>query len=225
MDNCVWPDIFGRYVRAFFTMKPVGIDTDHISRMFSLKKDNIYMPIQNHTDYILVIENNLYPQIGDAVITKRKQLLIGVKVADCVPILILDRRKMIIGAVHAGWRGTATRILKKTIQKLIKQYGSSAEDILVAFGPSIRWCCYKVGQEVKNEVCRATGIGTYYREENGEYFIDLISANKIQILSLGVPEINIWESNDCTYCSPDKYYSFRYTKEYNGSQGGFIGIL
>jgi hypothetical protein len=225
MDNFIWPDIFGGDVKAFFTVKPIGIDAEYISRMFSLKKEYIFMPVQKHTDNILVIERDLHPQIADAVITNRKHLLIGVQVADCVPILMLDRSRMIIGAIHAGWRGTAAQIVKKTIRKITGQYGSSPEDILFALGPSIRWCCYNVGSEVKSAVCKATGRGEYCRGQNGAYFIDLLTANKIQILSSAVPEKNIWSSNECTYCLPDKYYSFRYTKEYNGSQGGYIGIL
>lgn len=225
MNNFIWPDIFGRYVTAFFTVKQIGINVDYISRLFSLKRDYIFMPIQNHSDNILIIEDNIQPQIADAVITTRSHLLIGVKVSDCVPILMLDQKRMVIGAVHAGWRGTATQIIKKTIIKFIEKYGSSPEDILFALGPSIRWCCYNVGEDVKNEVCKATGAGEYYKEENGKYFIDLLNANETQILSFFVPKRNIWKSNECTYCSPDKYYSFRYTKNYNGSQGGFIGIL
>ena len=80
--------------------------------------------------------------------------------------------------------------------------------------------------DVKNAISKETGDGDYYiKKDNGKYCVDLASANIYQSISMGVPRENIWISDDCTYCNPDKYYSYRYEKAYNGSQGGFIGIL
>ncbi|MBM4136432.1 MAG: peptidoglycan editing factor PgeF [Nitrospira sp.] len=225
MDKLTFPDIFDGNVKAFFTKKPLCVDIEDIGSIMSIKKKDIYLPIQKHTDTVLLLKSDIEPKIADAVITNKKGLLIGVQVADCVPILLYDKKTSVIGAVHAGWRGTATQIIKKTVQSMVEHFDSSPYDILIALGPGIRWSCYYVGQDVKDAVCNATGDGEYYLQRNGGYCVDLPSANMYQALSMGIPEENIWLSNECTYCNPEVYHSYRYTKSYTGSQGGFIGIF
>ncbi len=240
MDRLVCPDIFDGHVnpvrkpgqgffsngvKAFFTSKSLGAEINKISNILSIKKEDIFLPIQRHTDKVLVLESDLESKVADAVVTKRKGILIGVQVADCVPVLLFDRKKSIIGSVHAGWRGTAAQIVKKTIKLMVEDFNSSPDDIIIAFGPSIRWNCYYVGYEVKDAVCKATGNGKYHVKTDGGYCIDLSSANMLQALSMSIPGKNIWSSNECTYCNPDKYYSYRYSNGCAGRQGGFIGIF
>ncbi len=226
MDRLICPDIFDGCAKAFFTRKSLGADIEKISRILSIKKENVFLPVQRHTDKVLVIDLNFKSMIADAVVTKNRGILIGVQVADCVPILLFDRKNSIIGAVHAGWRGTAARIVKKTIKSMFECFSSSPQDIIIALGPSIRWDCYDVDLEVKDAIYKATGNGKYYIEKSeGKYCVDLSSANIYQALSMGIPEENIWSSNECTYCSPDEYHSYRYCKDCTGRQGGFIGIL
>ena len=225
MDTLIYPEIFDGSVKAFFTKKSLGADIGMISKILSLKKDNVYLPIQKHTDKVQILNSDLKPEIADAVVTDRNGILIGVQVADCVPIILFDRRRLVIGAVHAGWRGTAAQIVKKAIKIMVKQYGSSPAGIIMALGPSIRGNCYEVDIEVKDAVCRATGNGEYYIQKDRKYCIDLSSANMLQAMSIGVPEKNIWSSTECTYCNPESYHSYRHSKKYNGSQGGFIGIF
>lgn len=225
MNNLIFPEIFTDSVNAFFTRKHLGINVDEICRILAIEKCNVYLPIQKHTDNVQVIGSDLEQKIADSVLTERKGILIGVQVADCVPVLCYDPVTLLVGAAHAGWRGTASQIVKKTITYMVEKFGSSPENIRVAFGPSIRWTCYHVGKEVIEAIYKATGEGDYYIQENGKYCVDLASANRYQALSLGIPEENIWISNDCTYCHPEDYHSFRYEKTYNGSQGGFIGMF
>jgi YfiH family protein len=225
MSRLIFPEIFNNSIKAFFTKKSIGVNIEEICRTFSIKKNDVYLPIQRHTDKVQVVKTDLNPRIADAVLTRRKGILLGVKVADCVPVLFSDTQRSVIGAVHAGWRGTAAQIVKKAIALMIKDFGSSLEDIKLAFGPSIRWSCYHVGHEVKDAIYEATGEGKYYLQRDGKYCIDLASANIYQAISMGIPEENIWVSHECTYCNPREYYSYRYTKILNGSQGGFIGIF
>ncbi len=105
-----------------------------------------------------------------------------------------------------------------------ERFNCAYEDILVAIGPSIRQCSYEVDEDVKIEVQRATGDGNYYCKQSEKYFLDLSSANKIQALSIGVSQENIWQSEECTFCNPDRFYSYRYSKDLAGRQGGFIGM-
>jgi copper oxidase (laccase) domain-containing protein len=103
---------------------------------------------------------------------------------------------------------------------------SSPRDIKIALGPSIRRNCYVVDKAVKDMIFNATGKGRYYRKHaQGKHWIDLSSANIHQALSIGVLKENIWISDECTYCNPEKYYSYRYGKDSRGRQGGFIGIF
>jgi YfiH family protein len=226
MNDFIKPDIFNGYVQGFFTEKTLGTDIKKISRMLAIKREDVFLPIQKHTDTVIVVENDMRPKVADAVITRKKGLLIGVQVADCIPVLLFDRKNSIIGAVHAGWRGTALKIVKKTVEKMMEYALTIPEDIFVAMGPCIKMNCYPVDKDVKAAVFNATGEGKYFSKiQDNKFLLDVTGANMIQLLSTGIPEENIWHSEECTHCMPEKYYSYRYSKEYTGSQGGFIGIL
>ncbi len=220
------PNINSSDTRAFFTGKsPVDKNIDEvIAEEYGISKDNIYLPVQRHTNLVHVLEREYKPVVADAVITAWKNVLIGILVADCVPVLLYDSSKRVAGAVHAGWRGTAGGILKGAVQTMQDRFGCSAGDILVAIGPGIRGCCYEVDENVKAEVQEATGKGDYFIGRGDKYFVDLPSANKIQAVNAGVPQENIWQAGECTFCNPDKFHSCRYTKGRAGRQGGFIGI-
>lgn len=220
------PPIFSSLpVRGFFTTKILNGDIGAISQILSIPPSKIYKPIQKHTDRIILYESDMGQKIGDSVITNQRNILIGIDVADCVPILIYDKKLHVIGAVHAGWRGTCQQILKKTLKKLVDTFKSSPENILIAMGPAIRICCYEVGHEVFKAVKDSSGEGEYYLQKGGKYYLDLPRANLYQILSLGIPINNIWISEDCTHCQPHRFYSYRYSKGKTGSQSGFIGIF
>ena len=219
------PDIFGNKVIACFTGRRMGADVEHLSKLPSFANRKIFMPIQKHSDKVLRLDSDLEPKIADAVITNRKDVIIGIQAADCVPILLYDTKAHSIGAVHAGWRGTAAQILRKTIDAVEDRFGSSASNMFVAIGPSIKGCCYNVGYEVIEAVEIASGKGDYWKKKGEQYFIDLSAANKRQAISSGVPAENIWISKDCTFCQNEKYYSYRHAKGPTGRQGGFIGLL
>lgn len=225
LKRFICPDIFKGQVTAFFTGKDPGADLADIGGSLRIAPGNIYLPIQKHTDKIVLLESSREPLIADAVITREEGVLIGVRVADCVPVLFYEQERGIIGAVHAGWRGTAAGILKKAIITVAERFGGSAENILVAIGPSIKGCCYEVDHEVAEAVGRATGEGEYRLRRGEKYYLDLPSANKQQALSLGVPAPNIWVSSECTFCNPDKFFSYRFAKGTTGRQAGFIGKI
>ncbi len=224
METLIFPKIFGSRVKAFFTGKTPGADLQRISEISAMGKKNIFLPIQKHTDKVLLLDS-FEPRIGDAVITDRKGVLIGVQGADCVPVLLYDRRTHATGTVHAGWRGTAAEILKKTIEAMGDRFSSSPSDIIIAIGPGIRWCCYGVGYEVIEAVEKVTGAGDYFIMKGEKYCLDLPTANRHQAVAAGVLPENIWMSDDCTFCQNEKYYSYRFAKGPTGRQGGFIGVI
>jgi len=210
-------------IKAIFTTKTFN-DIENIASRLNIPSKNIFLPIQKHTNLVHVLKSDIKPVIADAVVTNKKGLLIGIQVADCVPILIYDKGKEVIGAVHAGWRGTAGEILKNAIRVMQEGFSSLSKDILIAIGPCIKGCCYEVGDDIKDIIQNITGKGTYYHKKNGKYFIDLSSANKLQALSMGISEDNIWQSEECTYCNPERFYSYRYAGGTTGRQGAFIGM-
>ena len=219
------PGFSSSEIKAFFTTKIMGNNAEKVeavSQEISISREKVYLPIQKHTSKVHILESDLQPVVADAVVTANTQVLIGVLVADCVPVILYDPVMKVAGAVHAGWRGTAQQILKNTIAVMRDRFDCLPQDISVAIGPSIKQCSYEVGKEVKEEVERATGEGAYYRKEGDKYFIDIASANKIQALSMNVPEKNIWQSRECTFCNPEKYHSYRYSGDCAGRQGGFI---
>jgi polyphenol oxidase len=225
VDRFIFPDPIINHATAFFTGKRPIADPVHLSKILHIDADKIIMPIQKHTDKIAVIESSMHPVIADALITKEPGILIGVQVADCVPILLYEATRGILGAVHAGWRGTAESIVKKTIKTVIDRFVCSEDNIFIAVGPAIRLCCYPVDYDVMHAVTNATGPGDYSANRSGTYFLDLPKANKYQALSVGIPERNIWLSDECTFCNPDKYYSYRFARGITGRQGAFIGRI
>ncbi|UCH81174.1 MAG: peptidoglycan editing factor PgeF [Nitrospiraceae bacterium] len=222
------PNINSTGIRAFFTSR--HFCKSHASIKEALlnesgcDKDKVYLPVQKHTNNVHVLDLHFNPVVADAVITKRTDVLIGVIVADCVPVLIYDRARKVIGAVHAGWRGTADGILPHALLKMNNLFNSRPDNVLVAIGPSIGKCSYEVNTDVKDAVENKTGKGNYYEMRGDKFMMDLAEANRIQALNSGVSELNIWKSDECTFCNPDKFYSYRYAKETDGRQGGFIGM-
>jgi YfiH family protein len=225
-NTVVIPPIFHNYqVNALFTTRAVQGTVSGLAELLSVPSEDIYMPIQKHTDRVMVLDHDSEPKIADAVVTNNSGIFIGVQAADCVPVLLFDKKQRVAGAVHAGWRGTAASIVRKTIEMMSQRFVTSPADIIMAIGPSIRCCCYEVGYEVLEAVMRASGEGDYYMTKSGKYCFDLASSNRRQAISSGVPPEQIWLSDECTFCLPEKYYSYRFAKGTTGRQCGIIGII
>ncbi|QER42139.1 peptidoglycan editing factor PgeF [Thermodesulfobacterium sp. TA1] len=196
-----------------------------------LKQVNDYrwfFPKQVHSDIVIFLwEKDLVPEIfgieGDAVLTNQKKLLVGVKTADCVPILLATQDAKIIGAVHAGWKGTVSKILEKTL-KTVLTLGYRPEEIFLAIGPHIKACCYEVQKDVllylEKNFSFYEDVIRYNQEK---FFLDLERLNVYQALSLGIPESNLWISQDCTKCLSGLYWSHRCHGKDRGVQISFIG--
>jgi YfiH family protein len=152
---------------------------------------------------------------GDAIISAEPGVAIGIKTADCVPILLADPGTRLIGCVHAGWRGTSANIIGATVEAL-QSRGVRVHDLCVAIGPSIGSCCYEVGPEVARRFDR-------WRPESAGLKLDLPAINEIQLLEAGV--VAIWKSGDCTYCQPGKFFSYRREKEQAGRMLSFVNRL
>lgn len=213
----IFPEIFDGKVMGFFTDRSSARD------MPALTGRTVFMPKQEHTSSIVDIEDDLTEVTADAAFTLRHDLILGIKTADCVPMLIFDPLRQAMGAVHAGWRGTAMGLIAKSVSHMADRYGSDPSDMLIAIGPAIRWCCYEVQKDVLDRVIAVTGEGQYHMVRDGKICLDLQSANRIQAESEGVLPRNISVLEECTFCFPDKYYSYRYDGT-DKRQGAYIGM-
>ena len=144
--------------------------------------------------------------------------------ADCTPLLLYDRHRVAVGLSHAGWRGTIKNITQATIAAMTKAFGSNPADIIGVIGPAIGPCCYEVGPEVigavESEFSQPDQLLT--RRRNGHGYFDLGAANRQQLLAAGVGEVV--ESQLCTACHTDKFFSHRAEQGKTGRFGVILGI-
>ena len=206
---------------------------------------------QVHSDIIHHISDiPISPLVGDGVITNTPGLLLSIQTADCLPILLADPKKRAVGAFHAGWRGTLARVVEKGIGEMRRHFSSNPRDLRAAIGPGIHKCCYQVGPEVREVFhsrfaysdelfheqresdvvhekypllfmnARAPGHGP----DQSKLYLDLVAANKRQLVDTGVLAKNISVSLLCTSCRTDLLFSYRAEKGGTGRLMGVIGI-
>ena len=150
---------------------------------------------------------------GDALLENTPGHRVGVKTADCIPILLVDEEHRAVAAVHAGWRGTVAGIVPRALRKMREEYGTRPAQVHAAIGPGIGKCCYEVGAEV------AAQFG-----ETGPCHIDLGEVNRRQLVEAGVLETQIYAARLCTKCGADDFHSYRRDKEQAGRMLSFIGV-
>lgn len=200
---------------------------------------------QFHSNMVRILEKDHGPLTkpdgkavlrGDALMTDVPGILLGVQTADCIPVLVADKRTHAVAAFHAGWRGTLARIVENGIGTMQLRYGSRPKDLIAAVGPGIGACCYAVGEEVRFEfesqfayapelftevydsdpvrekypllflTARAPG----HSNIGPQIHIDLWEANRRQLLDAGVPAKNITVVGECTGCAREKSGERRY---------------
>ncbi|MGI8961239.1 MAG: peptidoglycan editing factor PgeF [Bryobacteraceae bacterium] len=143
---------------------------------------------------------------GDALITDDIGKSIGVRTADCVAILLLDCRRRAVAAVHAGWRGTAARMIERTVESMRHDFASASADLYAAIGPCIRGCCYEVGSEVEAQF---TSLFPEWEPVTGKRKLDLPEANRRQMQAAGVSPDHIFDCGLCTACQSGQFFSYR----------------
>jgi YfiH family protein len=130
-----------------------------------------------------------------------------------MPILLVDDAKRAVAAVHAGWRGTVSEIVKRAVYRMGEEFGSEPARLHAALGPGIGYCCYVVGADV------AAQFG-----EVGTCHIDLLEANRRQLVEAGVPAGQIYAAGLCTQCGAEDFHSYRRDKERAGRMLSFAGV-
>ena len=163
----------------------------------------------------------------DALTTRTPRILLGVKTADCVPVIIADARTRACAAVHAGWRGTLATIVARTLEQMAAEFGTEAADATAAIGPAARGCCYEVGHEVINafreKFDNADDLFKATRE--GHALVDLQRANREQLITLGLTPERIYTAPLCTMCRTDLFFSYRREKRTHGRTGRLLSVI
>ena len=190
------------------------------------KKFKFVSQFQVHSDKIIDIDkyklNNKWSEYkldADGFVTSKPNIMLNILTADCIAILAYDKKAKIIGAAHAGWKGTKDKIANNLINAMVNK-GSNINDILVAISPSIRGCCYEVGEDVARHFKEYQD--SLVKTSNSKWHLDISIVNKIQLLEVGIKESNIEVSPICTSCNSNSYFSYR--KEC-GCSGRFISFI
>lgn len=166
---------------------------------------------QIHSDNVFVFKDNAEEFIekeGDAIVTDKENVIIGAFTADCVPVILVDEVKGVIAAIHSGWKGTFNSITKKSVEKMIQEYGTKIENIKVYIGPHIRQCCYEVSEELKEKFLDKTKIDVNELFNGRNLSMERCILEDLR--SLKIEEDNIYTINLCTYCEEEiKLFSYR----------------
>ena len=201
-----------------------------LARAFGVAQDKLVTVKQVHGTDILVIDepnddvSHFLGLEGDAIITNQPGIMIGICVADCAPILLYDQEKQIIAAVHAGWKGTAAKLVSKTVAGMKSLFECSPRKLQAVIGPCIGKCCYEVDTPV-NQAFTQNGLEwDTCAEKTGEnsWRLDLAAANHALLVSAGVPAPQIQTSGMCVCCHRELFFSYRRDGVETGRQMGFI---
>lgn len=185
---------------------------------------------QTHSDIVRAVtmedagkglDHDAYPEC-DALITATPGVALVVFTADCTPILLHDPVAGAVGAVHAGWRGTAAGIVAKTVDTMVSAYGCDPKNIHAAIGPNIGPCCFETDEDVPNTMIEALGNAAlpHIRKADDKYYVNLKEMNALWFRQAGVNNISI--SSLCTACRQELFWSHRRTGSLRGSQGAVI---
>ena len=193
-----------------------------VAKTFEFDLNRLILLHQVHQDQIFFAkEPGLCPPSEyDAQITNASNIFLGILTADCVPIFVADQKRKAIAAIHAGRQGTALHITTKVLQKMKKEFGSSPEDLLIALGPSVGFCCYEIDEKTFSPEWEPFSIPV----GDGKRMVDLVRINIAQIENEGIKEEQIFWIDLCTSCHRDLFFSNRKEGK-TGRQLSFIGIL
>jgi len=206
---------------------------------------------QIHSDLIHRVDRvPEHPLAGDGLITNTPGLLLALQTADCLPVILVDKKNRAIGVFHAGWRGTVKRIVEKGVGEMRRYFSSDPRNMVATIGPGVQTCCYQVGEEVRvkfeaqfpygaklfREVKESDPVREKYpllfltarapghSELPVNIFLDLVEANRRQLIAVGVPAKNIEASSPCTACHTDLLFSHRAEKGVTGRLMAVAGI-
>jgi len=200
-----------------------------IKEAFAIPEDSLVMARQVHGSRIIEIADDgplplPYPEC-DGFVTARPGVALGIKTADCAPLLFIDPRRRVAGALHAGWRGAARGIAERMVAIFRDRFSSDPSDIVAMAGPAVGPCCYEVDAPVFDAFAATEGMQRCFTRLDGKerWMFDLVAANRLQLIHAGLSEENIFTADACTSCRRDLFFSHRAAQGQNeGRQLSFI---
>lgn len=215
-----------------FTTRALGADCARIAAELKPRIDvapeRILRLNQIHSGMVVCVEKGTdvteLPE-GDALVTNVPGFVIGVKTADCLPILVYEHKARVIAAIHAGWRGLAAGIVQHTLEEMLRRFGCRIEFMEFAFGPCISEANYEVGDEVIAKFREAFGVRFSYKQKPGANpHLDLVGTARMNCEDVGFYHRNLAEVGLCTFERDDLFHSHR-RKAGEGRQFNFIGMV
>jgi hypothetical protein len=208
----------------------VRLNLERIAAAFGIAVSQFRMVHQVHGDGVWMLDGGAPLSAGDpspesdAIVTDRPGVALCIKTADCVPIFLADPVRRVIGAVHAGWKGTALQIAGKAVREMVERFGVRSADLSAVIGPAIGPCCYEVDTGVYHAMNGDPDQDFFFRagRRSGKWMLDLFQANRRQLIRSGVPPQGIRQANLCTACHPELFFSHRAQAGNTGRQLNFI---
>lgn len=198
----------------------LGFDSEKLVLAQQVHSDNIH--IFNLTD---ILEKIFLIQQTDSLITNIPNIPLMLLYADCLPILLAEKTGKAIATVHAGWKGTAQKIVMKTIEKMCDTFDLLPQNIVVAIGVGISKNFFEIQNETKEKLELASYTDKAFEFRNGKIFADLLEINKSQIIKAGVNKNNIdYNTQLCSYKDSDLFYSYRRDNQVTGRHGSVIWL-
>lgn len=208
-----------------------------IAKTIGVSVENIVCSAQTHTTNVKIVtredagkgvtREKGYTDV-DGLITNVPGLCLATFYADCVPLLFVDPVERVVATSHSGWRGTVGKIGKVTVELMEKEFGSKAENIYAAVGPSICQDCYEVSEDVieqfKENFEEEHWNHLFYKKENEKYQLNLWAANEVILLEAGIRRDHMAVTNLCTCCNPDTLFSHRASRGKRGNLAAFIAL-
>jgi hypothetical protein len=195
-----------------------------IARTFGFDPSRLVLLDQMQQDQILSLKEPATtlpsPLEYDALVTNSPNIFLAILTADCVPVFVVDQKRKVIAAIHAGRHGTALHITTKVLKKMSSEFGCSSRDLLITLGPSIGVCCYEIDEKTFRPEWKPFSTP----REGGKWMVDLARINIAQMKEEGIEEEQISWINLCTCCGSDLLFSYR-KEGRTGRQLSFIGKL
>ncbi len=199
----------------------VEINRTRFFQSFGIAPDRVASSHQVHGDEVLIATGPGRYSGYDALVTNERDLYLTVTVADCTPILLFDPVQKAVGAVHAGWRGTAADIALKTLRTMQEAFGTRPADCLAYIGTCIDECSFEVGPEVAEAF---TEEHRRFDAAKNRFYVDLKAANRAQLIAGGLPEARIEVSPFSTVLHNAEYFSYRLEGGQTGRMLALIGL-
>lgn len=193
-----------------------------------LRPDQLVRLRQVHGAAVVVADDSVTPDRpeADIVLTARADVVVAVQVADCAPVLLASRSGEVVGAAHAGWRGTAADVSGVAVRALVDRFAVDAASLSAAIGPAIGPCCYEVGEELLAVFAERGWTEAertrWFIRRDGRLFLDVWQANVDQLRNAGIPDGQVHVSRLCTACHPEWFYSYRREGAGTGRLAAFI---